>query len=263
MCIITAHAIFISPTIKYNIMNTDSKPNRCVVLLNKAPFILFIESTNCLLSVEYLLTALEVFNLSFADTLTRIHVKPDQDLRKIISATNTLADPLAYNIIEALATAIMGESPTGLFSIRLSSVTPYIMSNEWQRNVKWQNVDNKPEPVTATHEFTITVNKITHELHIIHSNDFDRNSETYVSAVHLSSVNIDVPLHKVLLKDCAVEIYDTIIKLIKGSPFYRINQSKYVSAMQTGYETFNWCNLKKIEKDLITVLTAAGITIEE
>ena len=84
MCIITTHAIFISSTIKQNIMNTDSKLKRYIVLLDKAPFVLFLESANYLPHADHLIPALKAFNLSFTDVLTTAPVKPKQNLKKII-----------------------------------------------------------------------------------------------------------------------------------------------------------------------------------
>ncbi len=42
-----------------------------------------------------------------------------------------------------------------------------------------------------------------------------------------------------------------------------IAKSKYMSVMHTGHNTFNWTSLKRIEKDLISAIKGAGITIEE
>lgn len=231
-------------------MNSDSKPNRCVVLLNKAPFILFIESTNCLLSVEYLLTALEVFNLSFADTLTTIHVKPDQDLRKIISATNTLDDPLAYNIIEALATALTGPHH------RMG----YLISNKWQEDVSWQNVDIKPAPLES---FTITINKFTHKLSIEDDVNTVIEEDDYEGVIHLDRADPTVPLPLRLLKECVIDIHNIVAEGAIGRTFTSIAGSKYISVLQIGYDTFYYVNMKKLEKELRAVLEAAGITIEE
>ena len=139
MCIITAHAIFISSTIKYNIMNTDSKLKRYIVLLDKAPFVLFLESAKDIPNAGYFVPALKTFNLSLTDVITITQIKPEQDLRKIISATSGLADSLAYNIIDKLANSI-GYSQGVYFHVE-----PCFKSAKWQEHVEWQNVDSAPE----------------------------------------------------------------------------------------------------------------------
>lgn len=237
-------------------MNIDSKLKRYIVLLDKAPFILFLESENYLPHADHLIPALNIRNLSFADVLTTAPIKPDQDLRKIISATNTLEDPLAYNIIEALADALPNNS--------IYFPVHFFMLSTWQSYIEWQNIDIKPEPVT--HEYTITVDRITHELHIIYSDylDYlDNRTDAYDGVIDLSSVDISVPLPKALLKECVADIYEIIKVMSMNREPDTITKSKYMSVMHTGHETFNWCNLKKIEKDLRAELTAANITIEE
>ena len=239
-------------------MNTDSKLKRFVVLLDKAPFVLFLESTNYLPSADHLMPILKTFNLSLTDVVLITQIKPDQDLRKIISATNTLKDPLAYNIIEALTSAILGKSPTGLFSIRQSSVAPYIVSNEWQKNVKWQNVDVKPEP---TKDVVIAVCKLTHDLRIF-------NGEKPVNLdcdgqIVLACLDRSVPFPQALLKECTMEVHDIIVQMSVGRAVSDKTKSKYLSVMQTGQETFNYINLRLIEKDLTAALAAFNIATEE
>ena len=137
-------------------MNTNSKLKRYIVLLDKAPFVLFLESVNYLPHPEHLIPVLKTFNLSFTNVLTTAPIQPNQDLRKIISATNTLEDTLAYSIIEALATN------TSLSNGRFFP-KHYFTANDWQQCVEWQNVDVKPEP---TKDIVIAVCKLTHDLRI-------------------------------------------------------------------------------------------------
>lgn len=245
MCIITTHAIFISSP-KQNIMNIDSKLKRYVVLLNKAPFVLFLESTKYIPK-----SALKTFNLSFADTLTVLTIKPDQDLRKIISATNALEDPLAYNIIEALATN------TSLSNGRFFP-KHYFTANDWQQCVEWQNVDTKPEP---TKDVVIVVCKLTHDLRIFNGEkpvNLDCDGE-----IVLNCLDRSVPFPQALLKECVMEIYDTIILTSVRRAVSDKMKSKYLLVMQTGHETFNYISLRLIENDLIAVLAAFNIVIEE
>ena len=249
MCIIATHAIFISSP-KQNIMNIDSKLKRYIVLLNKAPFVLFLESTKYIPK-----SALKTFNLSFADTLTVMTIKPDQDLRKIISATNALEGPLAYNIIEALATN------TSLSNGRFFP-KHYFTANDWQQCVEWQNVDNKPEPKPAGY-FTIVISKFTHKLSIIDDVNTVLDEEDCDGVIHLESLDPSVPFPQALLKECVMEVYDTIALTSVSRAVSDKTKSKYLLVMQTGHETFNYISLRLIEKDLTAVLTAANTTIEE
>jgi hypothetical protein len=254
MCIITAHAIFISPTIKYNIMNSDSKLKRFIVLLDKAPFILFLESANYLPHADHLIPALNIFKLSSTDALVTAPIKPDQDLRKIISATNTLDDPLAYNIIEALADAALNLNTTH-FPVH------FFTKSGWQNYIDWQNVDAKTEPQC---DFTITINKFTHVLHIVYSNDIPQNGTSdYDGFIQLRSLDPSVPFPLSLLKDCVINIHDIIVQESVGRTITAMTESKYLSVMQTGHDSFNYINMKKLEKDLRAVLTTANITIEQ
>ena len=239
-------------------MNTDSKPlKRYIVLLDKAPFVLFLESVNCLYHSDYFVPALKTFNLSFTDVLVTVQIKPDQDLRKIISATNGLSDPIAYSIIDTLANSI-GYSQGVYFHVE-----PCFKSAKWQEHVVWQNVDDKPEPVI--HEYAITVDRITHELHVIYSNDLDSSTETYDGVIALSSININVPFPKALLKECVTDIYEIIKIMSMNREPGTIAKSKYMSVMvmHTGQDVFYWVSIKKIEKDLIAVIKEVGIKIEE
>lgn len=249
MCIITTHAIFISSP-KQNIMNTDSKLKRFVVLLDKAPFVLFLESANYLPHADHLIPALKAFNLSFTDVLTTAPIKPEQDLRKIISATNTLEDPLAYNIIEALATN------TSLSNGRFFP-KHYFTANDWQQCVEWHNVDNEPEP---TKDIVIVVCKLTHDLRIF-------NGEKPVNLdcegqIVLACLDRSAPFPQALLKECVMEIYDTITLTSIGRAVSDKAKSKYLLVMQTGHETFNYINLRQIEKDLTAVLATFNIAVE-
>ncbi len=248
MCIITTHAIFISSP-KQNIMNTDSKLKRYIVLLDKAPFVLFLESVNCLHHSDYFVPALKTFNLSFTDVLITVQIKPDQDLRKIISATNGLSEPLAYNIIEALATN------TSLSNGRFFP-KHYFTANDWQQCVEWQNVDNEPEP---TDYFTIVVSKFMHELSINTMLD----EENCDGVIHLENLDPSVPFPQALLKECVIEIHDIIIQMSANRITADKTKSKYLSVIQTGHDSFNYINLRQIEKDLKNILVTFNIAVEE
>ena len=226
-------------------MNTDSKLKRFVVLLDKAPFVLFLESTKYIPK-----SALKTFNLSFTDTLTTMAIKPDQDLRKIISATNGLSDPLAYNIIEALATN------TSLSNGRFFP-KHYFTANDWQQCVEWQNVDNEPEP---TKDVVIAVCELTHDLRIF-------NSEKPVNLdcdgqIVLACLDRSAPFPQALLKECTMEVYDIIVQMSVGRAVSDKTKSKYLSAMHTGHNTFNYINLRQIEKDLKDILGTFNIVAE-
>ena len=254
MCIITTHAIFISSP-KQNIMNTDSKLKRYVVLLNKAPFVLFLESAN---DIHDFVPTLKAFNLSFTDVVTITQIKPEQDLRKIISATNVLSDPLAYNIIDALANSIR-YSLSGFFHIEY-----YFKSAKWQEHVEWQNVDNAPEP---TKYFTIVVSKFIHELSINTMPD----EEDCDGVIHLESLDPSVPFPQALLKECVIEIHDIIIQMSANritadktkSKYLSVIQTGHLSVTQTGHDSFNYINLRQIEKDLKDTLATFNIAVEE
>ena len=227
-------------------MNTDSKLKRFVVLLDKAPFVLFLESTKYIPK-----SALKTFNLSFTDTITTMAIKPDQDLREIISATNGLPDPLAYNIIEALATN------TSLSNGRFFP-KHYFTANDWQQCVEWQNVDNEPEP---TKDVVIAVCKFTHDLRIF-------NSEKPVNLdcdgqIVLACLDRSAPFPQALLKECTMEVYDIIVQMSVGRAVSDKTKSKYLSVMQTGHETFNYISLRLIENDLTAALAAFNTVTEE
>lgn len=238
-------------------MNTDSKLKRFVVLLDKAPFVLFLESVNYLPHADHLIPALKAFNLSFTDVLTTAPIQPNQDLRKIISATNTLEDPLAYNIIEALATNTLLSN--GRFFPK-----HYFTANDWQQCVEWQNVDNEPEPEPApVNSFIITVDKFTHELSIPGDANTALKEKVYEGVIHLESLDTKVPFPQALLKDCVMEIYQIIMASSIGrAPLY-LSQSSYISAMNTGHEVFHWIDLKKIEKVLTELIKGKVTAIEE
>ena len=232
-------------------MNTDSKLSRFVILLDKAPFVLFLESANYLPSADHLMPVLKAFNLSFTDVVTITQIKPEQDLRKIISATNTLEDPLAYNIIEALATN------TSLSNGRFFP-KHYFTANDWQQCVEWQNVDNKPE---TAKDVVIAVCELTHDLRIF-------NSEKPVNLdcdgqIVLACLDRSAPFPQALLKECVMEIYDTITLTSIGRAVSDKTKSKYLSVMQTGHETFNYISLRLIEKDLKAVLATFNIAVED
>lgn len=249
MCIITAHAIFISSP-KQNIMNIDSKLKRYTVLLNKAPFVLFLESTKYMPHPEHLIPVLKIFNLSFTNVLTTAPIQPDQDLRKIISATNGLSDPLAYNIIEALATN------TSLSNGRFFP-KHYFTANDWQQCVEWQNVDNEPEP---TKDVIIAVCKLTHALRIFNGEkpvNLDCDGE-----IVLNCLDRSVPFPLALLKECTMEIHDIIVRMSVDRITVDKTHSRYLSVMQIGHETFNYINLRQIEKDLKAVLATFNIAVE-
>lgn len=251
MCIITAHAIFISPTIKYNIMNTDSKLNRHIILLQKAPFILFIESPG----YDIVYPKLNKLGVIEGDFFKTIEIKENTDLRVVIAATNGLPDPLAYNIIEALANSL----PNNDLYLQHFPVH-FFTKSDWQDYIEWQNVDNKPEPADY---FTIVVSKFTHELSIIDDVNIVLDGEFYDGVIHLESLDINVPFPLALLKECTMEIHDIIVQMSVGRVTVDKTKSKYLSVMHTGHETFNYISLRQIEKDLRAVLTAFNITIEE
>ena len=259
MCIITTHAIFISST-KQNIMNTDSKLKRFIVLLDKAPFVLFLESERYLPHADNLIPVLNRFNLSFTDTLVTAPILPNQDLRKIVAATNTLEDPLAYNIIEALADAL----PSHIDHFPVYFPVHFFTASFWQMYIEWQNVD-KPASATPSSHFTITVNRITHELDIMPSDELKYSEKSYDGVIDLYSVNITVPFPKALLKECTADIYEIIKVMSMNREPETVAKSKYMTVVMNtrGHDTFNWVNLKGIEKDLIAVIKIAGITIEE
>ena len=238
-------------------MNTDSKLKRYIVLLDKAPFVLFLESTK----YKYIpKSILKTFNLSFADTLTTMTIKPDQDLRKIISATNGLSDPLAYNIIDKLSNSI-GYSQGVYFHVE-----PCFKSAKWQEHVEWQNVDNAPEP---TKDVVIAVCKLTHDLRIF--NDEKPVNLDCDGQIVLACLDRNAQFPKALLKECAMEVYDIIIQMSANritadktkSKYLSVIQTGHLSVMQTGHDSFNYINLRQIEKDLTAVLTAVNITIGE
>ena len=256
MCIITTHAIFISSTIKYNIMNTDSKLKRYIVLLDKAPFVLFLESTDYLPNADCFVPPLKPFNLSLTDVLRIFPIKPEQDIRKIISATNGLSDQLAYDIIDALANSI-GYSQGVYFHVE-----PCFKSAKWQEHVVWQNVDAKPEPAPVNH-FTITIDRLTHELSIICDADTVLEEKVYEGVIHIESLDTKVPFPQALLKECTMEVYDIIVQTSVSRAVSDKTKSKYLLVMQTGQETFNYINLRQIEKDLTATIKKANFTIEE
>ncbi len=230
-------------------MNTK----RFVTLLNRAPYILFTQVDYDRIPENILIVIQKKFNLSDKDCIETMLIMPEVDLRGIIKATTRLPDPLAYNIIEALAAALPNNSM--YFPLH------FFTSSSWQDYIDWQNVDNKPEPVT--HEYTITVDRITHELNTIYSENLNSSTKAYDGIVSLSSVDISVPFPRALLKECVADIYEIIKIMSMNREPVTIAKSKYMSVMHTLHNVFNWVNLKKIEKDLIAVLTATGITIEE
>ena len=250
MCIITTHAIFISSP-KQNIMNTDSKLKRFVVLLDKAPFVLFLESAKDIPNTGYFVPALKTFNLSLTDVITITQIKPDQDLRKIISATSGLLDSLAYNIIDKLANSI-GYSQGVYFHVE-----PCFKSAKWQEHVEWQNVDSAPE---TAKDVVIAVCELTHDLRIF-------NSEKPVNLdcdgqIVLACLDRSAPFPQALLKECTMEVYDIIVQMSVGRAVSDKTKSKYLSVMQTGQETFNYINLRQIEKDLKDILGTFNIVVE-
>ena len=243
-------------------MNTDSKLKRFVVILDKAPFVLFLKSANHLVLDTYSVPALKKFNLAEDDTINIIPITEKTALFKLFSSINKLPDPIAHKVIDALTSAIiMGESPTGLFSIRQSSVTPYIVSNEWQEHVEWQNVDAQPEPAPVN-SFIITVDKFTHELSITGDANTALKEKVYEGVIHLESLDTKVPFPQALLKECTMEVYDIIIQTSVSRAVSDKTKSKYLSVMQTGHEIFNYVNLRQIEKDLKDILVTFKIVIE-
>ena len=231
-------------------MNTDSKLKRYIVFLDKAPFVLFLESAKDIPNTGYFVPALKTFNLSFTDVITITQIKPEQDLRKIISATNTLEDPLAYNIIEALATN------TSLSNGRFFP-KHYFTANDWQQCVEWQNVDVKPEP---TKDVVIAICKLTHDLRIFNGEkpvNLDCDGEIVLNCLDRSA-----PFPQALLKECAMEVYDIIVQTSVSRAVNNKTKSKYLLVIQTKQETFNYINLRQIEKDLKDILGTFNIVAE-
>ena len=200
-------------------MNTDSKLKRYIVLLDKAPFVLFLESAN---DIHDSAPTLKTFNLSFTDVITITQIKPEQDLRKIISATNGLSDPLAYNIIDKLSNSI-GYSQGVYFHVE-----PCFKSAKWQEHVEWQNVDNAPE---TAKDVVIAVCELTHDLRIFNGEkpvNLDCDGE-----IVLNCLDRSVPFPQALLKECVMEIYDTIILTSVSRAVSDKTKSKYLLVMQT------------------------------
>ena len=237
-------------------MNTDSKLKRFVVLLDKAPFVLFLESANDIPHADYFVPTLKTFNLSLTDVITITQIKPDQDLRKIISATNGLSDSLAYNIIDKLANSI-GYSQGVYFHVE-----PCFKSANWQEHVEWQNVDNAPEPAPVN-RFTITIDILTHELSITDDANTALKEKVYEGVIHIESLDTKVPFPQALLKECTMDVYDIIVQTSVSRAVSDKAKSKYLLVMQTGQETFNYINLRQIEKDLTAAVKKANFTIEE
>lgn len=237
-------------------MNTDSKLKRFVILLGRAPYILFIESADPI-DVNPLLRSI---GLSDVVTTVPLEIHEQTHLLTVFTLIDKkLPDPIAHKVIDALTSAIMGESPTGLFSIRQSSVAPYIVSNEWQRNVKWQNVDSAPE---TAKDVVIVVCKLTHDLRIF-------NSEKPVNLdcdgqIVLACLDRSAPFPLALLKECTMEVYDIIVQMSVGRAVSDKTKSKYLSVVQTGHGhgTFNYINLRQIEKDLKDILATFNIVAE-
>lgn len=229
-------------------MNSDSKLKRYIVLLDKAPFVLFLESAN---DIHYFAPTLKTFNLSLTDVITITQIKPEQDLRKIISATNGLSDPLAYNIIDALANSI-GYSQGVYFHVE-----PCFKSAKWQEHTEWQNVDNAPE---TAKDVVIAVCELTHDLRIF-------NSEKPVNLdcdgqIVLACLDRSAPFPQALLKECAMEVYDIIVQMSVDRVTVDKIKSKYLVTRYSGYGTFNHINLRQIEKDLKDMLTTFNIVVE-
>ena len=232
-------------------MNTDSKLKRYIILLDKAPFVLFLESAKDIPN-GYFVSTVKTFNLSFTDVITITQIKPDQDLRKIISATNGLSDPLAYNIIDKLSNSI-GYSQGVYFHVE-----PCFKSAKWQEHVEWQNADNKPE---TAKDVVIAVCELTHDLRIF-------NGEKPVNLdcdgqIVLACLDRSAPFPQALLKECVIEIHDIIIQMSANRITTDKTKSKYLSVIQTGHDSFNYINLRQIEKDLKDTLATFNIAVEE
>lgn len=229
-------------------MNTK----RFVTLLNKAPYVLFTEVDYDKIPENILLVISNKFNLSNKDTIETMMIMPGQDLRGIIKATTKLPDPLAYKIVEALAGALPN----------LSTHFPvhFFTKNDWQNYIEWQNVDTKPAPLES---FIVTVAKFTHKLSIEDDVNNIIEEDDYEGMIHLDRADPTVPLPLRLLKECVIDLHDIMTKGAIGKTFTSIAASQYMSVMQTGYDTFYYINMKKLEKELRAVLEAAGITIEE
>ena len=218
-------------------MNTDSKLKRFIVLLDKAPFILFLERETYPSVKDNL------------DVVSTISILEETKLTKVFSVINILPDPLAYSITDALANA---------FSTAYAFPIPYFTSAIWQEHIDWKNVDTKPEP---TKDVVIVVCKLTHDLRIFNGEkpvNLDCDGE-----IVLNCLDSSVPFPLALLKECIMEIYDIIVIMSIDRITVDKTKSKYLSVMQTWHDTFNWVNLRHIEKDLRSILKAFGIKIEE
>ena len=245
------------PPLNINIMNTDSKLKRFIVLLDKAPFILFLEG-EALPYITELKPILNVLNLSSENLLTTVHIEPEQDLRQIIAATNMLDDPLAYNIIEALAVSI----PSHIDHFPVYFPVHFFTASFWQMYIEWQNVDDKPEPAPVN-RFTITIDILTHELSITDDANTVLKEKVYEGVIHIESLDTKVPFPQALLKECTMDVYDIIVQTSVSRAVSDKTKSKYLLVMQTGQETFNYINLRQIEKDLTAAVKKANFTIEE
>lgn len=230
-------------------MNTK----RFVTLLNKSPYVLFTEVDYDKIPENILLIIPKKFNISAKDTIETKLIMPGADIRGIIKATTKLPDPLAYNIIDALA---------NVFSTAYAFPVPYFTSAIWQEHIDWQNEDTKPESAPVN-SFIITVAKFTHELSITGDANTVLKEKVYEGVIHLESLDTKVPFPQALLKECTMEVYDIIVQTSVSRVVGDKTKSKYLSIMQTGHDTFSWVNLAKIEKDLTDIIKEAGITIEE
>lgn len=227
-------------------MNTDSKLRRFIVLLDKAPFIIFVESPDYI-SISPLLRSMGFSN---EDAIVHFQIYEQTPLLRVFAAINNRPDPIAYSIIEALADAL--PKNTLYFPVH------FFTKSDWQNYIEWQNVDNKPEP---TKDVVIAVCKLTHDLRIFNGKkpvNLDCDGEIVLNCLDRSA-----PFPQALLKECTMEIHDSIIRTSIGRGVSDKSRSKYISAMQTGHDSLSWVNLRQIEKNLTILIKEFGITIEE
>ena len=233
-------------------MNTDSKLKRFVILLGRAPFILFIESAGPI-SVNPLLRSI---GLSDVAAIVPLEVHEQTTLITVFDLIyKKLPNPITYEAVETLVAALPLPSYPYFGIVEFGST-------EWQEHVEWQNVDDKPEPAPVN-RFTITIDILTHELSIIDDANTVLKEKVYEGVIHIESLDTKIPFPQALLKECTMDVYDIIVQTSVSRAVSDKTKSKYLLVMQTGQETFNYINLRQIEKDLTAAVKKANFTIEE
>ena len=229
-------------------MNIDSKLKRFVILLGRAPFILFIESA-APISVNPLLRSI---GLSDVAAIVPQEVHEQTTLITVFDLIyKKLPDPITYEAVETLVAALPLPSYPYFGIVEFGST-------EWQEHIEWQNVDNKPVP---SNDFTIGIAKFTHEIRIFSGRE--PNTAGHDGVINLHSLDAGVPFPLALLKECVINIHDIIVQASIGRTITAMAESKYLSVMQTGHDSFSYINMKKAEKDLRAILKAFGIDVEK